>query len=161
MNASQAQYPITTIKYVHSIRKREYIQVPSLAVDHFKSLPHHVRALLLRVVAVPNLNGLSPFRSETHFKFVGLAVLLALYVHLPSPPFFDIVRRVLPLRRSVMPLLSPFLTLELHVTPIVPDWRDSQLYVSMVTVSAIVGLTFTVIFALLKFVALDFRLTVS
>lgn len=52
-----------------------------------------------------------------------------------------------------MALFSPVLTLELHVTLMLPDWRDSQLYVSIVTVSATVGLILTVMDALLQLVA--------
>lgn len=38
-------------------------------------------------------------------------------------------------KASVIALLSPLATLEWHVTPMVPDWRDSQVYVSIVTSS--------------------------
>ena len=44
---------------------------------------------------------------------------------------------------KVMALLSPFATLEWHVTPMVPDWRDSQVYVSRVTSSFTVLSTLT------------------
>jgi hypothetical protein len=109
------------------------------------------------VVAVPTLTALSPFKSLTHFKLLGLGVSLALYVHFPGLPLTaTIVLRVLPLSTSVILLLSPFRTFELHVTAILPDCRLSQVYVSMVTVSCIVGLILKVTVALLRFVLLDF-----
>jgi hypothetical protein len=40
--------------------------------------------LLLAVVCIPALSPLCLFKSDTHFKFIGLPVLPALYTHLPS-----------------------------------------------------------------------------
>ena len=91
---------------------------------------HHCQLMppLLRlVVAVPALLALSPLKSLTHFKLAGLAVSLALYVHLPSPPSsFTIALLTFPLSTSVIPLLSPFRTFDVQVTAILPDCRDSQ-----------------------------------
>jgi len=58
-------------------------------------------------------------------------------------------------------LLSPFCTLDTHVTLIVPDCLDSQVYNVTLTSSAAVGLTLTVTFAVLDMVELDFKLTFS
>jgi hypothetical protein len=123
---------------------------------------YQTTALLLLVVAVPSLTALSPFRSLTHFKLFGLAVSLALYVHLPGLPLTaTMVRLVVPLRSRVMALLSPFFTFEVHVAVMLPDCLDSHVYVSMVTVSAKVGLILTVTVALLVFVVSVLEVTVS
>lgn len=101
------------------------------------------------VVAVPRMSGLSPFRSETHFKLVGWLTRVEENVHLPGPMPAVIASVVAPLlRTNDMPLLSPLRTLELQVTPMVPDWRVPHEYVSSVTVSAIVGLILMVVEAL-------------
>lgn len=86
-----------------------------------------IKALLFLVVAVPALSALSPFKSLTHLTLVGLAVSLALYVHFPGCPLTaTMVRLVVPLRSSVILLLSPFLTLEVQDAVILPDCRDSH-----------------------------------
>ena len=60
-----------------------------------------------------------------------------------------------------MALLSPFFTFEVHVAVMLPDCLDSQVYVFRVTVSARVGLIFTVTVALLVFVASVLEVMVS
>lgn len=84
-----------------------------------------------------------------------------MYAQRPLPPLIAMGMFVTPLISSVIFLLSPLRTLELHDTEIVPDWRDSHVYVSMVTTSGAVGLILTGTTILLLAVALDFRLTVS
>lgn len=81
---------------------------------------------LLLVVAVPARLALSPLKSDTHFSVVGLDTLREVYVHFPGPPLACIAILVLVLSTSVMALLSPFLTFELHDTEMVPDCRDSH-----------------------------------
>jgi hypothetical protein len=119
------------------------------------------RLFLLAFVCVPVLCALSPFKSDTHFRLLGLPVLRAVYSHFPGV-FAVISSFWFPLfSHNDIFLLSPLMTLELHVTVIVPDCFDSQVYVSMVTVSFIVGLILTVTLALLEMDEFDFKLTKS
>lgn len=63
------------------------------------------------------------------------------------------------LSSSVIFVLSPFPTFEVHETLIVPDCLDSHVYAVTLTTSVAVGLTLTVTLAVLDLVLLDFKLT--
>jgi hypothetical protein len=149
-----------SVKDSNSYSRKDRDPYPRLHLQthiSYTSLPPYqlTDLLLLAVVCVPSLCTLSPFKSDTHFKFVGRFVLLAIYTHLPAPlGVISTLSAPVFIHRLIF-LLSPLTTFDAHATLIEPLCLDSHVYVSIVTVSLSVGLILTVTLARLETEVLD------